>query len=114
MSFVQYVTKGATLLEVLHVSRAVDRFLRLLAEWVERVSLFQVGLQRVSIWMRLELVNQLLDCFLAGVILLLDYRMGQSLGPEVYFAATSFLVRPVATGFCVLARMVEGFSRVTA
>ena len=33
-------------LEVLHVSHAVDHFLRLLAEWIERVILLQVGLQR--------------------------------------------------------------------
>ena len=58
--------------EVLHVAHAVDHFLRLLAEWVEPVILLQVGFQRLSIWMHLELMNQLLDCFLAGVILLLD------------------------------------------
>ena len=54
--------------EVLHVSHAVDHVLRLLAEWVERVILLQVCFQRFSIWMRLELMNQLLDCCLAGVI----------------------------------------------
>ena len=41
-------------LEVLHVSHAVDHFLGLLAEWIERVILLQVGLQRffgcVSNW----------------------------------------------------------------
>ena len=63
-------------LEVLHVSHAVDHFLRLLGEWIERVILLQVGLQRFFIRMRLELMNQLVDCFLADVILLLD---GQSL-----------------------------------
>ena len=46
--------------------------------------------------MRLELTNQVLDCFLAGVILLLDGRMGQSLDPQVNFTATS-----TATGFPV-------------
>ena len=76
-------------LEVLHVCHAVDHFLRLLAEWIDRVILLQVGLQRFSIRMRLELMNQLLSCFLAGVILLLNGRMGQSLDPEVYFTATS-------------------------
>ena len=89
-------------LEVLHVSHAVDHFLRLLAEWIERVILLQVGLQRFPIRMRLELVNQLLDCFLAGVILLLDGRMGQSLDPEVNFTATAFFVRSTAKGFSVL------------
>ena len=64
--------------ELLHVSHAVDHFLRLLAEGVERVILLQVGLQHFSIWTRLELMNQILDCFLAGVILLLDGRMAQS------------------------------------
>ena len=59
-------------LVVLHVSHAVDLFLRLLAEWIERVILLQVGLQRFLIRMRLELMKQLLDCFLADVILLLD------------------------------------------
>ena len=44
-------------------------------EWTERVILLQVGVQRLSIRMRLELMNQLLDCFLAGVIMLLDGRM---------------------------------------
>ena len=42
---------------------------------VERVILLQVGLQRFSIRMRLELMHQLLDCFLEGAILLLDSRM---------------------------------------
>ena len=81
---------------------------------VERVNLHQVGLQRFFIWMRLELMNQLLDCFLADVILLMDSRMGQSLDPEVYFIATIFVVRSTATSFLVLARTVEGCSRVKA
>ena len=51
------------------------------AEWIERVYFVQVGLQRFSIRMRLELMNQLLDCFLAGVIMLLDGRVGESLDP---------------------------------
>ena len=88
-------------LEVLHVSHAVDHFLRLLAKWVERVILLQVSLQRLSIRQVLQLMNQLLDCFLAGVILLLDSRMEQSLNPEVYFTATSFLVRSTVTTFVV-------------
>ena len=46
--------------------------------------------------MRLELVNQLLDCFLAGVIMLLDGRMRQSLHPEVNFTATTVVVRSTA------------------
>ena len=74
MPFVQYFIQlwHCTVGEVLHVSHAVDHFLRLLAEWVERVILLQIGFQRLSIWMRLELMNHFLDCFLAGVILLLD------------------------------------------
>ena len=100
-------------LKVLHVSHAVDHSLRLLAEWIERVILLQVGLQRFSIRTRLELMNQLLDCFLAGVIMLLYGRMGQSLDPEVNFTATTVVVRS-ATYFSKLARMVEGRSRVGA
>ena len=57
--------------EVLHVYHAVHHFLRLLAEWIEREILLQVGLQRFSIRMCLEL-NELLDCFFAGEIMLLD------------------------------------------
>ena len=57
---------------------------------------------------------QLLDCFLTGVILLLDGRMVQSLDPEVKFTATTFLVHSTATSFSVLAGMVEGRSRVRA
>ena len=93
-------------------SHAVGHFLRLLAEWIERAILLQVGLQRFLIRMRLELMNQLLDCFLADVILVLDSRMGQSFDPEVYFTATTFVVRSTVTILLVLAGMVEGaFSR---
>ena len=46
-------------LEVLRVSHAADHVLRLLAEWVERLTLFQDGLQRFAIWMRFKLMNQL-------------------------------------------------------
>ena len=99
---------------MLHVSHAVDHFLRLLAEWVDRVILHQVGFQRLSIWMRLELMNQLLDCLLADVIVLSDSRMVQSLEPKVYFTATTFVVRSTVTTLVVLARMVEGRSRVRA
>ena len=42
-------------LEVLHASHAVDHFLRLLPQWIERAILLQVGLQRCFIRMRLEL-----------------------------------------------------------
>ena len=56
----------------------------------------------IAIQMRLELMNQLLDCFLAGVILLLDGRTGQSLDPEVNFTATTFVERSTATGFLCL------------
>ena len=120
--FVQYVIQLGALyswsdlanLEVLNVSHAGDHFLRLLAEWIERVILLQVGLQRFFIRMRLELMNQLLDCFFADVIMLLDGRMEQSLDPEVYFTATTFVVRSTATSFSVLARMVERRLRVRA
>ena len=101
-------------LEILYVSHAVDHPSRLLAERIERVILLQVGLQRFSIRTRLKLMNQLLDCLVAGVIMLLDGRMGQSLDPEVNFTVTTFVVRSTATGFSVLARMVEGRSRVRA
>ena len=46
-------------LENLEVLHAVDHFFRLLAEWIERAILLQVGLQRFFIRMRLELMNQL-------------------------------------------------------
>ena len=101
-------------LEVLHVSHAVIRFLRLLAEWIERAMLLQVGLLRFLVRVILELVNQFLDCIFADVIVLLDSRMGQSLNPEVYFGATTFVVRSTVTILVVLARMVEGRSRVRA
>ena len=101
-------------LEVLHVSHAVDRFLRLLAEWIERAILLQVGLQRLSLRMRLELMNQLLDCFLSDVIVFLDSRMRQSLDPEVYFTSTTFVVHSTVTILLVHARMVGGRSRVRA
>ena len=53
MPFVQYVMQlwHCTLevifanLEVFNVSHALDHFLRLFAEWIERVILLQVGLQ---------------------------------------------------------------------
>ena len=45
--------------EVLHVSQAVDHFLRLFTEWFVRVFLPQVGFQRFSIWVLFELMNQL-------------------------------------------------------
>ena len=64
--------------------------------------------------MRLELVSQLLDCFLADVIVLLDSRMEQSLDPEVHFTATIFVVRSTVTILVVLARLVDGRSRVRA
>ena len=51
-------------------SHAADHVLRLFAEWVVRVFLPQIGFQSLSIWMRFELMNQLFDCFLAGVIFL--------------------------------------------
>ena len=54
------------------VFHAVDHFLQLLAEWIERVILLQVGLQRFFIQMRLALVNQLFDCFLADANLFLE------------------------------------------
>ena len=38
--------------------------------------------------MHLELMKQLLDCFPADVIVILDSRMVQSLDPEVYITAT--------------------------
>ena len=38
--------------------------------------------------------------------------MWQSLDPEVYFTATTFVVRSTVTILVVLARMVEGRSRV--
>ena len=101
-------------LKLPHVSHDVDHFLRLLAEWVEREILLQVCIQRFSIWMRLELMNQLLDCFLAGLILLSDGQLGQSLDPEVNFTASTFVVRSTVTIFFVLARTVEGCSRVKA
>ena len=56
-----YFESGLANLEVLRVSHAVDHFLGMLAEWIERAILLQVGLQRCFIRMRLELVNQLLD-----------------------------------------------------
>ena len=99
-------------LEVLHVSHAVDHVRRLLAEWIERVILLQVGLQRFLIRMRLKLMNQLLDCFLADVILLLDGRMGQSLDPEVYFTARTFVVRSTATIFGLLANILASMMQV--
>ena len=99
-------------LEVLHVSHAVDHFRRLLAECIEHVILLQVGLQRFLIRMRLKLMNQLLDCFLADVILLLDGRMGQSLDPEVYFTATTFVVRSTATIFGLLASILASMMQV--
>ena len=64
-----------TPLEVLHVSQAADHVLRLLAEWVVRVILSQIGFQRLLIWMRFELMNQLFDCFLECVIFLLNCRV---------------------------------------
>ena len=75
-----YLGSDLANLEVLHVSHAVDHFLRLLAEWIERVILLQVGMQRFFFRMHFELMNQLLDSFLADVILLLEGRMEQSLG----------------------------------
>ena len=72
LNFRRYFTH----LEVLHVSHAADHVPRLFAEWVVRVILPQVGFQRLSIWMRFELVNQLFDCFLACVIFLVNCRMG--------------------------------------
>ena len=54
-----------THLEVLRVSHAADHVLRLFAEWVVHVILPQFGFQRLSIWVRFELMNQLFDCFLA-------------------------------------------------
>ena len=104
-----YVGSDLAVLEVLHVSHAVDHFLRLLAEWVDHVILLQVGFQRLSIWMRLELMNQLLDCLFADVIVLLESRMGQCLDPEIYFTATGFPARSA-----VIVRMIEELSRVGA
>ena len=102
-----YLRRDLAQLEVLHVSHDVDHFFRLLAEWIERTILLQVGLQRFFIRMRLELMNQLLDSFLANVIVLLDSRVVQSLDSEVYFTATTFVVRSTVT-------MVEGRCRVRA
>ena len=59
-------------------------------------------------------MNQLSECFLADVILLLDSRMGQSLDAEVSFTAATVVVHSTATGFCVLATMIEGRSRIRA
>ena len=56
-----YFRRYVTHLEVLHVSRAADHFLRFFAEWVVRLILPQVGVQRLSIWMRFELMT---DCTL--------------------------------------------------
>ena len=64
--------------------------------------------------MILELLNQFLDCFLADVIVFLDSRMEQSLDPEVFFAATTFVIRSTVTVLVVLAGMIEGRSRVGA
>ena len=59
--------------------------------------------------MILKLVNQFLDCLFADVVVFLDGRMGQSLDPEIYFAATGFPVRST-----LLVRTIEGRSRVGA
>ena len=44
----------------------------------------------------------------------LDSRTEQSLDPEDYFSATTFVVRSKVTILVVLERMVEGRSRVRA
>ena len=67
-------------LAIHHVSHAVDHFLRLLTEWIEHAILFRVYFYRFSIRTRFELMSQLLNCFLAGVILFLNGRMVQTLG----------------------------------
>ena len=62
-----YFGSDLAYLEVLRVSHAADHVLRLPAEWVERLILFQVVFQRVAIWIRFKSMHQLFDCFLAGV-----------------------------------------------
>ena len=90
-------------LEVLHVSHAGDHFLRLLAEWIERVILLQ-GLATLlysdasrNWWINLWTFSlRVWSC-----------SWGSSLDPEVNFTASAVLVRYPATSFSVLARMVE-------
>ena len=42
-------------------------------EWIVRLILLQVGFQRVSIWMRLKLMNQLFDYFFACIVFLFHW-----------------------------------------
>ena len=59
-----------------------------------------------------SLMKQLFDCFLVGVILLLDNSMWQSLDSEVDVTATGLSVLSTAAGFRVhTATMVDGCSR---
>ena len=52
----------------------------------------QVGFQRFSIWVRFELMNQLVDYFFACVVFLFTCRVWWSLNSIIDFTATSLSV----------------------
>ena len=71
-----YVWSDIANLDVFHVSHAVDHFLRLLAEWIDRVILLQIGLQRISISDASRTVESTFGLLPCGC----DFALGQSNG----------------------------------
>ena len=51
---------------------AADSIFRFVASWAVRLILRKVGFQRLSIWMRCELMNQLVDYFFACMVFLFN------------------------------------------
>ena len=102
-------SRDLTPFEVLHILQAVDPILRFCAEWVVHLMLPQVGFQRFSIWMRFELMNQLVDHFFACMVFLFNCRVWLSLNSVITFRKHIALIR-TATSFPVLARIDAGLT----
>ena len=55
---------GLAQLEILHIRHVVDRVLRLFTEWIVRLILHQISLQRISVKMVFDLMNKFFHvCF---------------------------------------------------
>ena len=118
--FAQYVKQWEhwKIGEVSHISKYSTfsmlwiMFFDFFARWVIRLILLQVGFQRVSIWMRFHLMNQLFfDHFFAWKVFFFHCGMKQSLNSVINLEKRIALVW-AATGFSVLARNGAGFSSV--
>ena len=99
-----FLGRGVAKLRDLGIAHVGDQLLRLFAELVNLLSLFQVLQERLLVRMMIEQLNELFDRFFAIRVLLLDCRMRY---------AWYSMVNVAAGGFSVTSRyalVVRGFS----